>query len=222
MMLLEAEPLSVSVGIASMKKKGETVSGDRGTYFKTDRGQLCIILSDGMGSGDDAARESVAAVRILERFLRSGVEPEVAMKMLNGMMLLKNGEEWGFATVDLMCIDLFTGETGFYKYGAAPSYVRSGHAVRRVRSESLAAGLTAGEGAKPDVVKMRLRPGNLALIASDGVVSGGSDSWIRELLSADGVHDTKTLARDALQSALRQYGSSDDMTVLAVRIDSRE
>jgi stage II sporulation protein E len=81
--LLEAEPYSVSVGIASMKKKGESVSGDRGTYFKTDQGVLCILLSDGMGSGESAARESVAAVRILERFLRTGVDPAVAMQKLN-------------------------------------------------------------------------------------------------------------------------------------------
>jgi len=44
LLLLEAEPLAVSVGIASMRKKGEAVSGDRGTYFKTDAGQLCVIL----------------------------------------------------------------------------------------------------------------------------------------------------------------------------------
>ena len=55
LLLLEAEPLAVSVGIASMRKKGETVSGDRGTYFKTDAGQLCVILSDGMGCGETAA-----------------------------------------------------------------------------------------------------------------------------------------------------------------------
>ena len=42
-----------------MKKEGESVSGDRGTYFKTDAGALCVILSDGMGTGEDAAGESV-------------------------------------------------------------------------------------------------------------------------------------------------------------------
>ena len=122
MTLLEAEPLAVSVGIAAMKKKGENVSGDRGTYFKTDAGVLCVILSDGMGSGEDAAVESREAVEILERFLRSGVDPATAMKILNSVMLLRHGDEWGYATVDLMCVDLFTGGTCFYKYGAAPSY----------------------------------------------------------------------------------------------------
>ena len=219
--LLEAEPLSVSVGIASMKKSGESVSGDRGTYFKTEQGTLCILLSDGMGSGENAAKESVAAVRILERFLRTGIDPALAMKMLNSVMLLRNNDSWGFATVDLLCIDLFSGDAAFYKFGAAPSYVRSGHQIRRVRSESMAAGLGGGEQGLPDTVKMRLHPGNLALIASDGVISEQDDKWLRKLLSESQDDSMKTLAREVLRAALKQYGNLDDMTVLAVRIDQR-
>lgn len=220
--LLEAEPLAVSVGIAAMKKKGENVSGDRGTYFKTDAGVLCVILSDGMGTGEDAAAESVEAVEILERFLRSGVEPATAMKILNSVMLLRNGDEWGFATVDLMCVDLFTGETSFYKYGAAPSYVRTGKSVRRVTGESLAAGLMSGEGSAPDVVRMRLKPGSVAVIASDGVITGDDDAWLREQLRDESDDkDMKTLAREVLRKAADEYGAADDMTVLAVRVDAR-
>jgi len=63
LVVVEAEPLVVSVGIAGMKKEGEPVSGDRGTYFKTDQGILCVILADGMGSGEEAARESINAVK---------------------------------------------------------------------------------------------------------------------------------------------------------------
>ena len=221
LLLLQAEPLAVSVGIAAMKKQGEPVSGDRGTYFKTDSGVLCVLLSDGMGSGTGAAKDSVAAVRVLERFLRAGVEPVTAMKILNSVLLLRNGENWGCATVDLVCIDLFTGETCFYKYGAAPSYVRSGKLVRRVKGVSMAAGLLAGEGAAPDVVRMRLRPGSVALIASDGVLAEEKDLWLRELLAADSGENMKALAQEALQGAVRQYGCEDDMTVLAVRVDRR-
>ncbi len=219
--LLEAEPLSVSVGVASMKKAGESVSGDRGTYFKTEQGTLCILLSDGVGSGENAAKESVAAVRILERFLRTGIEPSLAMKMLNSVMLLKNCDSWGFATVDLLCIDLFTGNAAFYKYGAAPSYVRSGKQIRRVRSESLAAGLGSGDCGTPDIVRMRLHPGNLALIASDGVIAEQNDSWVRKLLADSDGDSMKHLAREMLKTAMKQYGCIDDMTVLAVRVDQR-
>jgi stage II sporulation protein E len=221
MLLMEAEPLSVSVGIAAVKKEGEPVSGDRGTYFKTDQGVLCVLLSDGMGSGEDAARESISAVRILERFLRAGVEPGTAMRILNSVLLLKNGENWGYATVDLMCIDLFSGETCFYKYGAAPSFVKNGKLIRRVRGMSMAAGVLAGEGESPDVIRMRLKPGSVALVASDGVIAEDKDTWIRALLSSFDGGDTRELARKALQEAAKQYGHADDMTVLAVRVDAR-
>ena len=221
LVVFEAEPLVVSVGIAGMKKKGEPVSGDRGTYFKADQGILCVILADGMGSGEEAAKESINAVRTLEAFLRAGVDPTVAMKILNSVLLLKNGEEWGYSTIDLMCVDLFTGETCFYKYGAAPSFVKNGKTIRRVRCESLAAGICAGEGSAPDIIRMKLKPGNVALIASDGVLVEQSDAWIREmLLGSDGV-DTKILAKETLRAAVRQFGCEDDMTVLAVRVDER-
>lgn len=218
--VIEAEPLAVSVGIAAMKKKGEKVSGDNGTYFKTDDGVLCVVLSDGMGCGDEAARESGECVAILEKFLRAGVEPASAMKILNSVMLLRGGDGFGFATVDLMCVNLFTGETCFYKYGAAPSFVLSGKTVRRIKGETLAAGFSAGEGASPDVVRMKLRPGCTALIASDGVIGGGDDSWVRKLME-DEQEDMKGLARAAISAAGGLYGTGDDMTVLAVRLENR-
>ena len=218
--LLEAEPLAVSVGIAAMKKRGEKVSGDKGTYFKTDAGVLCVILSDGMGCGDEAARDSAQVVAILEKFLRSGVDPAVAMKVLNSVMLLRGGDNWGFATVDLMCVDLFTGETCFYKYGAAPSYVKSGKSIRRIKGETLAAGLSSGEGIAPDLVRMRLRPGSTAIIASDGVIVDAEDDWIKNLMMR-GIDDMKALARSTLEEAEKVYGANDDMTVVTVRVEER-
>ncbi len=218
--LLEAEPLAVSVGIAALKKKGERVSGDRGSYFKTDAGVLCVILADGMGAGDEAARDSARVVEILEKFLRSGADPAVAMKVLNSVLLLRGGDSWGFTTVDLMCVDLFTGETCFYKYGAAPSYVKNGRQIRPVKGESLAAGLAQGDGAAPDLVRMRLHPGSTALIASDGVLADAEDGWIRELLSREH-RDMKSLARTVLREAESRFGAGDDMTVLALQVEER-
>lgn len=220
--LLEAEPLAVSVGIAALKKRGEKVSGDKGRYFKTDAGVLCVLLSDGMGAGDEAAADSARVVAILEKFLRSGLDPAVAMKLLNSVMLLRGQDSWGCATVDLMCVDLFSGEACFYKYGAAPSYVKNGHSIRRIRGESLAVGLSAGDGAgvAPDTVRMSLRPGSLALIASDGVLADAEDEWLRGILEQEAT-DMKALARLVLRQAEERFGASDDMTVVTVRVEER-
>ena len=221
LLLLEAEPLAVSVGIASMRKKGETVSGDRGTYFKTDAGQLCVILSDGMGCGETAADGSISTVGMLEEFLRSGVSPALAMKLLNSAMLLRDGENWGYATVDLMCMNLFTGEADFYKYGAAPTYVKSGGTLKKLRCTSFAPGLEQESGKAPDELHMHLKPGSVAVIASDGVVSDGHDDWLRKLLSDSDDGDMKTLAGSVVRAAIREYGRSDDMTAMALKVEVR-
>ena len=221
LLLLEAEPLAVSVGIASMRKKGEAVSGDRGTYFKTDAGQLCVILSDGMGCGESAADGSIGTVGMLEEFLRSGVSPALAMKLLNSAMLLRDGENWGYATVDLMCMNLFTGEADFYKYGAAPTYVKSGGALKKLRCTSFAPGLEQESGKAPDELHMHLKPGSVAVIASDGVVSDGQDLWLRRLLNDFEDGDMKTLAGSVVRAAIREYGRGDDMTALAVKVEVR-
>ena len=219
--LLEAEPLSASIGIAAVRKQGESVSGDRGTYFKTDSGELCVILSDGMGTGKAAAEGSIGAIRILESFLRAGVAPSNAMKLLNAASLVRDTENWGYATVDLMCIDLFSGDACFYKYGAAPSYVRTGSVIRKIRCSSYAAGLEYEAGKSPDVMRMKMKPGSVAVIASDGIVSDGKDLWLRKLLQETDGSDMKALAGLVVQSAIKTYGKNDDMTALAIKVEVR-
>lgn len=68
---------------------------------------------------------------------------------------------------------------------------------------------------------MHLKPGSVAVIASDGVVSDGRDEWLRRLLSDSDDHDMKTLAGSVVRAAIREYGRSDDMTALAVKVEVR-
>ena len=180
-----------------------------------------MILSDGLGTGTEAAKESTTVVELLEKFLRCGVPPASSMKILNSVMLLKNRDSWGYATVDLMCIDLFSGESCFYKYGAAPSYVKTARGIRKIKGTSLSAGMGTGEQNAPDVVRMILRPGNVAVIASDGVTAGKTDEEMKTLIETYGTGDMKTLARQVLMAAEQDNEQSDDMTVLTVRLEER-
>lgn len=221
MTLLEAEPLAACVGIASARKKGEVVSGDKGTYFKTDEGELCIILSDGAGSGREAERESRDAVHILESFLKAGIKAETALKILNSVMLLRSEDDPGCATVDLLCIDLFTGRARVYKYGAAASYIRRGGIVKRISTRSLAAGLSA-DPSRPELIKFRLGKGDWAIVASDGVSVGGDDDWLMTLLQDREAHSAKDMAMAIIEQAMERYHCDDDMTVLAVALEERK
>ena len=217
--LLQSEPLKAAVGMAGVRREGQRVSGDQSAYFKTDEGTLCVLLSDGMGTGEQAAAESAEAVSILGRFLRAGVPPELSMKLLSSVMSLRGEETMGSATADLMCIDLFTGAAGLYKYGASPTYLLSGGRIKRVRGESFAAGV--GGFAAPDKTELTMKAGSVAVIVSDGVAADRDDSWIGPLIVSESVKGPRALARAVLEKAVALHGASDDMTVLAVAVTER-
>jgi len=215
--LVQLEPLVALAGVAARKKSGETVSGDAGTCFKRQDGTLCVLLCDGMGSGPEANRESALAVRLLEQFLQAGVETEHALLTLNAALALRG--ETGFTTVDLLQVDLFTGESMLYKFGAAPTYVKKGNQVRKLTGTSLPAGLDGGEQVRPDKTPLKLEPGDCVLMVSDGIVGAGDDLWLRERLAQFDGRSPKELAASLITQS--PEGATDDRTALAVKIGKR-
>jgi len=221
MVLLEAEPYAVTVGIASLRREGQPVSGDKGTWFKTDEGYLYVILSDGMGSGEPAAACSMGTVKTLEAFLRAGISAETALRILSDLMLLKNESDTVCATIDLMAVNLFTGDARLYKYGAAPTYIHRSGYVRRLKSRNLAAGLASSGEESPTPVCLKLEHKSRALILSDGVLCGSDDTWLREMLGQEDAPGAKELAKAVLDASVSRFGQGDDMTVLALTLETR-
>ena len=56
----------VTTGVARSVKQEQDVSGDSFSFFYEEDGEMAMILSDGMGSGETAARESESILRLLE------------------------------------------------------------------------------------------------------------------------------------------------------------
>ena len=218
--LLEAEPFAATVGVSRMNKDRNEVSGDSGSYFKTDEGVLYILLSDGMGTGEAANMVSRDTVRILERFLRSGVAPETALRMLNGIMLLRNETDTNCATVDMICVNLFDGRVTLLKYGAAPSYIKTGATIKRVGGHSLAAGLGSPPDDEPDSTTTTLRQGSYVVAVSDGAINGTDDKELTGLISDFEGEDPRELT-SAIVAAASEH-SNDDVTAIAVRFFHRE
>jgi stage II sporulation protein E len=217
----QAQPLMAVAGVSARKKDGQTVSGDAGAWFKTAEGNLFVLLCDGMGSGPDARRESSLAVELLEKFLRSGMEPEDALTTLSSALALRCQEEGGFTTIDLFRLDLYTGEAGFYKLGAAPTYVRRKGTVRRVTGCALPAGLGAGEGGA-DVSKLRLEAGDTVVLVSDGVTGGDEDGWLQQALAAYDGSDPKALAQALMEGSAQRQGATDDRTAVVLTIKKQD
>lgn len=219
LVLVQLEPLMAVAGVAARKKDGETVSGDAGTYFKREDGMLYVLLCDGMGSGVLANRESSLAVRLLEQFLLAGVDAEHALMTLSSALALRGEEQGGFTTVDLLQVDLFSGEGTLYKLGAAPSYIRHGGTVRKITGTALPAGLGVEESARPDCTRLHLEPGDCVLMVSDGVSGTGEDDWVRRRLSDFQGDSPKELARSLITDS--PEGATDDRTALVIKLAKR-
>ena len=211
-------PLTYRVGAALRPKEGESVSGDSVTHFETEDGRLCLLLSDGMGCGEEARRESALAVRLLERFLRAGVETSGALKTLNSALTLRAEVSESFTTIDLLTLSLRDGAAEVYKYGAAPSYIKRGGRVRRITGSCLPAGLQSVE-TRPETTAFTLERGTFFVMLSDGVADVNDDGWLIALLEKFQGDDPQALASDILAAGRERRGGDDDCAVLALYRD---
>lgn len=200
------------IGAALRPKEGENVCGDSVGTFETDGGTLCLLLSDGSGSGEDARRESALTARLLRQFLLSGIAPEPALKTLNAALALRSAESGAFSTIDLLTVDLSSGGAVLYKYGAAPSYVKRSGAVKRITGSALPAGLKDAPSA-PDVTHLTLERGSFLVMVSDGVADALSDEWLQDLLAGWTGNDPQELAGLVLREARTRRGGEDDCAV---------
>ena len=202
---------------ASLRKETETVNGDSAVVFENREGFFYSLVSDGMGSGTDAAITSRITCIFLEKLLSAGNRKNTVLKMLNNFIRNKNME--CFATVDLLEIDLLTGEASFVKSGAAASYILREGKLFKLASSSLPIGITREITAEE--IRFALLPDDLVIMISDGVSQSFEDGiWLLEHLS-DRIDPTDSLsgiARRILDTAKEKNQRSDDMTVELVRI----
>lgn len=187
-------------------KPGESVCGDSYRCFTTEDGRAILLLSDGMGTGERAARLSRQALELVSGFVRSGcglAESTAAVLPV----LAARFSEWGFVTLDLIEINLFSGRSAALKYGAAPGLLLREGRILRFSTRRLPAGLEEGQEDIPPF-SLRLQAGDRLLLLSDGVWDAcDPEALLRENAALPG----KELA-ELLLSAGEDV--SDDRTVI--------
>lgn len=164
------------IGACSVGKNGAHVSGDKGVCFAGKNGEYYVLLCDGMGSGREASECSAETVHLLESLIRSGVEAENALKILNGLELLRAADR--FTTIDLLKIDLTVGDATLYKWGSAPSFRKTCDTVKKIGTASLPPGVGVGGDHAPEQYRLSLKRGEMLVLASDGAVGAETEATI--------------------------------------------
>lgn len=213
---------SLEVGVAAAARGGSAVSGDSYAFLQLPEGRCALVISDGMGSGPEASRQSGAAVSLLERLLEAGLDWPLAVKTVNSLMVLRSPGD-SFATLDVAILDLVTGQGEFIKIGAPPSFIRRDKKVSAVRGASLPVGVL-----KDLEVASQHRAfcaGDVLVMVSDGVLEAGGgagdeESWLVGVLRDAGNLSPQEVAELILQLARTRAGEGkgDDMTVIVARL----
>jgi len=215
---MEDQKLRLTSGVAYRAKNARKGSGDSYSAMELRNGAYLLALSDGMGSGERARRESEATVGLLEDFIESGFDKELAVKMINTVLVLKSSEE-SFSTLDICSVDLYTGVAEFIKIGAAEAYLLRGGHVSVIRSSSLPIGMLSDVDI--EVTTNQLKHDDIIVMVTDGITAANEDDdWVRQELKTCRYRNPQDVADHLLAEAKKHEGGEprDDMTVLAARV----
>ncbi len=197
------------VSVSCARKAREPVCGDRNTCFSAPDGNYYVILCDGMGTGEEAARLGSYTMGLLEKLLKCGLSPEGALSLLNGNMILRGTGT--FSTVDLLQLDLHNGMAHIYKWGAAPSFWKDRNRVGKVGTPTPPPGVGIGDVELPEVFTLPMDDGQLLVMISDG-------AYCEETEGAVGAF-TASSPRDLAALLVGTMEGDDDMTAIVVSLE---
>ena len=137
------------------------------------------------------------------------------LQTVNSALIAKSGDE-SLATMDVACVDLFTGKTEFKKAGAACTVVRRGRRSEVIEASSVPVGIMPGvEFAS---CQRDLSAGDMIVMVSDGVVAAGSEWLVDMVMAWDEDENPNLLAQRIADEAKkrRSDGHEDDVTALVL------
>lgn len=210
---------TVENSLLQTSREGFNVNGDSVAIFTVGERKFYVIIADGMGSGSEARYESACALRLLTGFLKSGFCIKTALGILNSSMCLNMNNEI-YSTIDLLCIDLYTGEAQMYKIGSAQTLLLNAGEVKTISSSSLPVGILSD--IQLDKKTVMLKEGDVILMMSDGITESGCSlsrtEWIRKTIIKP-FETTEELAKAVMDTAIEKNNgiARDDMSVVAMK-----
>lgn len=205
-------------GAARATCAGQAACGDNYSVLTGSYGQVILGISDGMGSGLNACRESQTVIELLEQFLEAGFSAETAVRMINSAMVLQRGMR-RFSTLDICGVNLYSGQCEFLKIGAATTFIRRAGWVETIMSTSLPIGVFREVDFERS--RKRLEHGDMIVMVSDGVLDALPQEDAQELMKCLILQletDNPAELAQLLMDQVLQFENDmprDDMTILA-------
>lgn len=221
-----ARLFQVNTAVSSAARDGRIVSGDTHTSVDLGNGRHAIAVSDGMGNGERARKESKAAIDLLKKLMKAGFDEKLAIQTVNSTLLLRSREEM-FTTLDMALVDLFSAKVEFLKVGSAPSYIKRGHEVLEITGNNVPIGIL--QDIEVQTINEQLQSGDILILMSDGLYDApphkyDTDTWLKNAIGKLETGQPQEIADTLIETAVRMNHGSirDDMTVMVAVIDRQE
>lgn len=217
---LSDDRYEMAIGTEETTKSKSEVSGDSILNIRLKDGKYLVAISDGMGTGTEARKSSMQALRLLENLLLSGFDKKISLDLINTALMNQNNEI--FATLDIAIVDLYMGTIEFIKSGACPTYIKNNKKVQIIKSNSLPAGImgeTDIQTFDKDIVS-----GDILVMCSDGILDSNieyknKELWLKYMLEDIETNNTKKIANLILNEAIdNNFGVvKDDMSIIVCK-----
>lgn len=214
----------LTTGLMRKNRMGEVMCGDNFSVTKLDNEKVVCMISDGMGSGENAYIKSRQIVDLLEQLLSAGFGRELAVELMNSFISFLTGGG-GSSTLDLTVFDLYTGMADFIKLGASTTFIRRGDRVECIRSSSLPVGVL--EEIEFDTCERKLYDGDIIVMISDGILDGvvndNKEDYLAGLIAGMETENVQKFAQLIMEDVerMQQGGLRDDSTVMVVGVWER-
>ena len=218
---MEGPRYQILQGVAKIGKGCSKISGDSFLMKELPGGMQGAILSDGMGTGEAAFKESAMVVEMLEELLDAGFPKVTAIQMMNTALVMGR-EEVRFSTIDMSVFDLYEGTCEILKVGASTTFIKHGQQIEKIHSTSLPIGVI--QNLEVESRSRQMEDGDFVIMVTDGVLDAiplGQQEYLMDaILKKADMINPKEMAHFVLEQVLKASGEVpvDDMTVLVVGI----
>lgn len=163
---ISEDKFSLQIGLATLPKTGNDISGDSSVQIRLEDNKYLIALSDGMGSGKDARKSSQIVTNMLKQTLAAGFEKEDSLELINSTVKLSSEEI--YSTMDVAVLDLYTGIVEFIKNGSCRTYIKNKQSIDIVEANSLPIGIL--NDVDFTVYDKDMKDGDIFVMCSDGII----------------------------------------------------
>ncbi len=207
--------LQIEMGYSTKNCQGEDVCGDHVCTFNSNDGYSYAVLSDGMGSGRQAALVSTICCTFVENLSVCGGSLKTVLETINSYILNQSYE--CSATLDLLRVDSYKAMGCFVKSGAVSSMVIRGGHVFRISSATVPIGVV--RELNSEQISLPLKPGDFIVMTSDGVTPDfESGLFAADITTKYANLPPREIAEKIISAASSSGRRPDDMSCVVIKI----